>query len=58
MYITGLLEVISIPVMASGIDAGGLVSFPIGINVVVCLLSKNTGGNDVTSRVLLSLMLF
>jgi hypothetical protein len=26
--------------------------------VVVCLLSKNIGGNDVTSRVSLSLILF
>jgi hypothetical protein len=28
----------------------------IGIKVIVCLLSKNIGGNDVTSRVFLSLM--
>jgi hypothetical protein len=34
------------------------VSFLIGIKVVVCLLSKNFGGNDVTSHVFLSLMLF
>jgi hypothetical protein len=34
------------------------VSFLNGIKVVVCLLSKNIGGNDVTSRVFLTLMLF
>jgi hypothetical protein len=34
------------------------VSFLIGIEVVVCLLSKNIGGNDVTSRGFLCLMLF
>jgi hypothetical protein len=34
------------------------VSFPNGINVVVCVLSKNISGNYVTSRVFLSLMLF
>jgi hypothetical protein len=34
------------------------VSFLIAIKVVVYLLSKNIGGNDVTSRVFLSLMLF
>jgi hypothetical protein len=33
-------------------------SFLIGIKVALCLLSKNIGGNDVTSRVFLSLMLF
>jgi hypothetical protein len=34
------------------------VYFFTGIKVVICLLSKNIGGNDVTSFVLLSLMLF
>jgi hypothetical protein len=34
------------------------VSFLIGIKVVVYLLSENIGGNDITSRVFLSLMLF
>jgi hypothetical protein len=34
------------------------VYFFIGIKVVVCLLSKNIGGNDVTARVFLSVMLF
>jgi hypothetical protein len=34
------------------------VSFLIGIQGVVCLISKNIGENDVTLRVLLSLMLF
>jgi hypothetical protein len=33
-------------------------SFLIGIKVVVCLLSKNIGGNDEASRVFLNLMLF
>jgi hypothetical protein len=32
--------------------------FLIGIKEVVCLLSKNFGGNDVTLRIFLSLMLF
>jgi hypothetical protein len=35
-----------------------MVYFFIGVKVVICLLSKNNGGNDVTSHVLLSLMLF
>jgi hypothetical protein len=54
MCIIGLLEMISIPVMASDIR----VYLFIFIKVVVCLLSKNIGGNDLTSHVLLSLMLF
>jgi hypothetical protein len=34
------------------------VYFFTGIKVVICLLSKNIGGNDVTSHVLQGLMLF
>jgi hypothetical protein len=34
------------------------VYFFIGIKVVICLLSKNIGGYDVTSPVFLNLMLF
>jgi hypothetical protein len=44
---------ISIPVIASGIDWWIRISFLFGIKVVVCLLSKNIGGNDVTSSVFL-----
>jgi hypothetical protein len=49
---------ISIPVIASGIDWWISVSFLFGIKVVECLLSKNIDGNDVTSCVFLSMMLF
>jgi hypothetical protein len=49
---------ISILVIASGIDWWIRVSISIGIKVVVCLLSKNIVGNDVSSRVFLRLMLF
>jgi hypothetical protein len=38
---------ISSPVIASGIDCWNRVSFLIGIKVVVSLLSKNIGGNDI-----------
>jgi hypothetical protein len=55
MCIIDLLEMISIQVLTSGTDFR-LYLF-IGIKVVVCLPSKNIGGNDVTSCVFVSLIL-
>jgi hypothetical protein len=49
--ITGLLETISIPVITSGINSGGLGFHSHWEKEVVGLLSKNIGGNDATSFV-------
>jgi hypothetical protein len=51
MYIIGLLETISIPVITSGINSGGLGFHSHWEKEVVGLLSKNIGGNDATSFV-------
>jgi hypothetical protein len=57
MCITDLLEMITIQVISSGRDWCIRLYFFIGIKVVVCLPSKNFGGNDATSCVFLNLIL-